>query len=175
MKAVFLDRDGTIVEDLHYPKDPTQIRLLPEAIDGLKLMQEKGYALFVVSNQSGVGRGIIQDSEFRAVHNRICELLKENDVEIAEFSYCFHHPDDHCKCRKPEIGLIPKEIAGDPVNFSESFAVGDKECDVLLGQNLGVKKSFLVLTGKGEAESKKLKSSGVPVVKSLLEMAKELP
>ncbi len=175
MKAVFLDRDGTIVEDMHYPKDPSQIRLLPEAIDGLKLMQKKGYTLFVVSNQSGVGRGIIHDSEFKAVHDRICELLKENEVEIAEFSYCFHHPDDHCKCRKPETGLVPREISGTPVNFSESFAVGDKQCDVQLGMNLGVKESFLVLTGKGEAESKKIKSDDVRIVKTLLEMAKELP
>lgn len=175
MKAIFLDRDGTIVEDMHYPKDPDQIRLLPEAIEGLKLMQQKGYTLFVVSNQSGVGRGIIRDSEFKAVHDKICALLKENEVEIEEFSYCFHHPDDRCKCRKPETGLIPREVAGSPVDFSESFVVGDKECDVRLGKNLGVKESFLVLTGKGEAESKKLKDEDVRVVKTLLEMAKEIP
>ncbi len=175
MKAVFLDRDGTLVEDLHYPRDPEQIRLLPEVIDGLKLMQKKGYTLFVVSNQSGVGRGIIHDSEFKAVHNKICELLKENEVEIAEFSYCFHHPDDHCKCRKPEIGLVPREFSGQTVNFAESFVVGDKECDVRLGENLGVKESFLVLTGKGEAESKKLKDENIKIVTTLLQMARELP
>lgn len=175
MKAIFLDRDGTLVEDLHYPRDPEQIRLLPQVIEGLKLMQKKGYTLFVVSNQSGVGRGIILDSEFKAVHNRICELLKENDVEIAEFSYCFHHPDDHCKCRKPEVGLVPTEFSGTPVNFEESYVVGDKECDVQLGEKLGVKESFLVLTGKGEAESKKIDPSHVKIVKTLLEMAKEIP
>jgi len=148
-RAVFLDRDGTIIEDTHYPNDPNKVVLIPGAIEGLRLMQTKGYLLFVVSNQSGVGRGIIKDSEFKAVHERVCELLQAEKIDIAEFAFCFHHPDDECHCRKPQIGLIPKKFNGEELAYKESFGVGDKQCDLELAQNIGATPS-LVLTGKGK-------------------------
>ena len=79
-RAIFLDRDGTLIEDTHYPRDPNQVVLIPNAIRGLKLMREKGFFLFVVSSQSGVGRGLIQDHEFKSVHDRFFQLLKQEQV-----------------------------------------------------------------------------------------------
>ena len=107
-KAIFIDRDGTIIEDQHYPRDAEAVKLLPGATEGLQMMVKKGYKLYVIRNQSGVGRGIISDSEFIGVHQRTCELLQEKGIEIVEFAYCLHHPEDKCDCRKPEIGLVPK-------------------------------------------------------------------
>ncbi|MCX6102896.1 MAG: HAD-IIIA family hydrolase [Proteobacteria bacterium] len=99
LAAVFLDRDGTIIEDTHYPKNPDEVVLIPSAIEGLKLMREKGYLLFVISNQSGVGRGLIQDHEFKKVHEKVCALLKDSKIEIDGFAFCFHPPEDLCSCR----------------------------------------------------------------------------
>lgn len=146
--AAFLDRDGTIIEDAHYPKHPDQVRLLPGAVEGLKLLRRKGYLIFVVSNQSGVGRGLIQESEFLAVHRRFCEVLQQNGVEIAEFSYCLHHPDDPCLCRKPKTGLVPRKYQDQRIDFKHSVVIGDRDSDLELGVQLGAK-SILVRTGKG--------------------------
>lgn len=176
--AIFLDRDGTIIEDLHYPREAEKVRLIPKAVEGMRRLQEKGYLLFVVSNQSGVGRGIIQDHEFKAVHDRCCQLLQAAGVEIAEFSYCFHQPSDECSCRKPRIGLVAKEFQGAPLDWKASFVVGDKLCDVELGLNIGAQ-AFLVLSGKGAASLQEMKREGTSgpyqVCDDLLAMAERLP
>lgn len=176
--AVFLDRDGTIIEDSHYPKDPKQVVLIPKAIEGLKLMRDKGYLLFVISNQSGVGRGIIRDEEFKSVHEKFCDLLKIAQVEIDGFAYCFHHPDDQCLCRKPQIDLIPKVFNEKPILWSDCFTVGDKLSDLELADNIGAK-GCLVLSGKGVQTESELSNAGrhseYAIFPDLLAMAKFLP
>jgi D-glycero-D-manno-heptose 1,7-bisphosphate phosphatase len=176
--AVFIDRDGTIIEDVHYAREPEKIYLLPNAAEGLRVMASKGYLIFVVSNQSGVGRGLIQDHEFNAVHEKVCELLRSASVEITEFIYCFHHPEDQCNCRKPKTGLIPKSFQEKPINFKKSFAIGDSDCDLKLGDNLG-SKAFLVLTGKGKETQRVLSERGeldrYTVSADLAEIARALP
>jgi len=176
--AVFLDRDGTIIEDTHYPNDPEKVVLVPNAVEGLKLMREKGYLLFVISNQSGVARGIIKDSDFKTVHERVCHLLAEANVQIEGFAYCFHHPDDHCFCRKPKTDLVPRSFKGYPLALKESFTVGDKLSDLELADNIGCR-GCLVLSGKGretETELKNsIKKSQYAIFSDLLSMAKSLP
>jgi D-glycero-D-manno-heptose 1,7-bisphosphate phosphatase len=176
--AVFLDRDGTIIEDLHYPREPEKVSLTPNASEGLRLMNSKGYLLFVVSNQSGVGRGIIKDNEFKAVHEKTCELLKAQNVEIAEFAYCFHLPEDHCSCRKPKPGLVLPQFQGHPIDFARSFVVGDKECDLELADNIRASGN-LVLTGKGAGTRERLRQLGLEnkyrVFPDLLAVAESLP
>lgn len=176
--AVFLDRDGTIIVDQHYPRDPEKVELTPHAIEGLRCLSEKGYPLFVVSNQSGVGRGIIKDSEFRAVHERVAELLRAAQIEIVEFGYCFHRPDDECNCRKPRAGLVPKDFAGAPIDFARSFVIGDTEVDVGLGTTLGAS-PYLILTGKGRKTLESWESSGRPrtfeMAEDLLDFARKIP
>lgn len=176
--AIFLDRDGTIIEDQHYPKDPTQVRLVPNSVEGLKLMRQKGYLLFVISNQSGVGRGIIKDEEFLGVHEKFCQLLKNSGVEIDEFFYCFHHPEDHCACRKPGIDLIPRKHKDQDISWKESFTVGDKTCDLELADNLGGQ-GCLVKSGKGIETFAELQGkigyNKYKVFSDLLAMAQWLP
>jgi histidinol-phosphate phosphatase family protein len=155
-KTVFLDRDGTIIDDVHYPKDKEKITLLPKAAEGLRALVEKDYQLIVISNQSGVGRGIISDFQFREVHNRFIELLKEEEVLIEHFAYCFHLPEDHCKCRKPETKMIEKFLHSHSIDIKNSYMVGDKECDILLGKNMQLN-PILVTTGKGKQALEDLK------------------
>jgi len=175
--AVFLDRDGTIIEDTHYPKDPNEVKWVSHAIEGLRLMREKGYLLFVISNQSGVGRGMISDQQFKSVHERFCQLLKDAQIEIEGFSYCFHHPDDQCFCRKPQTGLVPKVFNEKPIVWSESFTVGDKLSDLELADNIGAT-GCLVLSGKGQETQIELISSKrdrqYTIFPDLLSMAKSL-
>lgn len=171
--AVFLDRDGTIIEDTHYPRDPDLVIMLPNAAAGIKKLNEKGYPVFVVSNQSGVGRGIIKDSEFRAVHAKVCENLQAEGVKIEEFFYCFHKPEDECNCRKPRPGLIPKSYQGRPFDFARCFVVGDRDADLDLAKAIGAQ-GFLVLTGKGKDTLKEV-GSEVSTCVDLLDFAARLP
>lgn len=176
--AVFLDRDGTIIEDRHYMNDPAQVTLIPGAAEALRTMAAKGYLLFVVSNQSGLSRGRISDDQFLAVHNRFCELLQAENCPIAEFAYCFHHPDDRCNCRKPAPGLVPRAFAGNHLDWMSSFTVGDKSCDVELAASIGGN-GYLVLTGKGADTWKQLQHGspvlGFRVLPDLGAVARDLP
>ena len=176
--AVFLDRDGTIIVDQHYPKDPNAVSFLPKVPEALRLLKEKGFLLFVVSNQSGVGRGLISDSEFKSVHDAFVELLKAEGVEISGFFYCLHHPDDPCHCRKPKTGNIPKRFDGKPIDFLTSYTVGDRLSDLQLGDELGAK-ACLVLTGKGIETQREIEENGNPrqyvIYENLYDLAQELP
>src|SRR3954470_4364570 len=111
--AVFLDKDGTLIEDVPYNVDPARIRLMPGAAGGLRALDAAGYRLIVVSNQSGVARGYFEEAALAAVEARLRELLAEAGVPLAGFYYCPHHPEGsvaayavECSCRKPQPGLL---------------------------------------------------------------------
>lgn len=178
LAAVFLDRDGTIIREQHYPRDPNAVELLPGVIEALQTFRRKGYLIYVVSNQSGVGRGKVSESEFLAVHQKVCALLQAPDInpkiDIVEFLYCFHEPTDPCLCRKPKIGLIPKSYQGKPFDWAACATVGDKLCDLQLGDNLKTQ-TFLVLTGHGAETLAALGADhGYRVCASLDEVAQTL-
>jgi D-glycero-D-manno-heptose 1,7-bisphosphate phosphatase len=174
--AVFLDRDGTIIEDTDYPRDPDKVALVPEAAEGLREIRKKGYALFVVSNQSGVGRGLITDEQFRLVHQKCGELLQKAGIQIDEFAYCFHKPEDACECRKPGTLLIKKMAQAHGLDLQKSYTVGDKWSDVELGNRVGAK-GVLVLTGKGNKtlQENSLLAEKTEVFENLLGFALNLP
>lgn len=167
--AVFLDRDGTICVERDYPREPDRVALLPGAAEALRLLRAKGFLLFVVSNQSGVARGIIRPEEFEAVHRRVLALLDAAGAPVDGFGYCLHGPGDGCACRKPKTGLIPEAIAGHPVDRQGSYSVGDKACDLELGDALGAR-GCLVLTGHGVSTQAEV-GERYPVYPDLLAMA----
>lgn len=171
--AIFLDRDGTIIEHVHYLREPEKVRLFDFSVDALKTLRKKEYWIFVISNQSGVGRGLIKKDEFTAVHSKFCDLMKPHGVEIDEFLYCFHRPDDQCDCRKPRPGLIRRVAKTFSIDFQRSFTLGDSLCDVELAKDLDAT-GCLTLTGDGQ-KTQKLLEKNVLIYENILDFAKKVP
>ena len=154
IKAVFLDRDGTLIYEKPgvYLCDPKQIRLYKSTRPALALLSKSGFKLFIVSNQSGIGRGYFTEKEVNAVHTRLRSLLKPAHIE--EIVFCPHAPDEKCACRKPlpKMGLtLIKQYNIDP---STSYMIGDKKADVEFGRALGCK-TVLVTTANGHRHLQK--------------------
>lgn len=147
-RALFLDRDGTVIEDVGYPRDPEQVRLVPGAADGIRRLRDSGLAAVIVSNQSGVGRGLITTRDFERVHARVSELLAAQGVELDGYYYCPHAPDAGCDCRKPATGLIDRARGELDLASLGCVLVGDKASDVEAGSAAGCKTVLL-----GDAES----------------------
>jgi D-glycero-D-manno-heptose 1,7-bisphosphate phosphatase len=136
-KAVFLDRDGTIVADAEYLADPDDLELLPGAGAALARLQRAGFLLALVTNQSGVGRGYFPESAVRAQQARLAELLQPFGVTFAATRYCPHHPDAACACRKPKPGMLLDAGRELRVDFGRSWMIGDKPSDVEAGRAAG--------------------------------------
>lgn len=152
--AAFLDRDGTIVEEAHYPADPDRVSLVPGAVEALNDLHTAGYALVVVTNQSGIARGLISEGDFMAVQARVESLLEEGGVRLDAVLYCPHHPDftGPCDCRKPALGMYRRAEAALGVDLAASIYVGDRLSDVLPALETGGT-GYLVRTGYGAAEA----------------------
>ncbi len=152
-KAVFLDRDGTINEDPGYLGDPEQVNLFPYAGKALSILKnELKFKLFVVSNQSGIARGLITEKQVISVNSRINELLSKENAKIDAFYYCPFHPDfstpEESSCRKPSPEMIFKAARENEIDLKLSYLVGDAVSDMECGNNANMK-TVLVLTGYG--------------------------
>src|SRR6266404_1062301 len=147
-RAVFLDRDGTIMEDSNYVGDVERVILIPSAPAALKRLQEAGYKLFVVTNQSGVGRGYFTREAVEAIHAHLDEYFGRAGVRFDRYYVCPHHPEDNCDCRKPKPKLLLDATREYGLDLSRCFMVGDRTSDIQAGINAGVP-TILVLTGVG--------------------------
>ncbi len=151
--AVFLDRDGTVMEDVGYLSDPGGVRLLPEAGGALRRLQEAGYRLVIVTNQSGVGRGMFAASDVEKVNERLRDLLRKEGVALDGVYVCPHRPEDGCSCRKPAPGLILRAADELGIDLSRSFMVGDKDSDVEAGRAAGCRTVRLIPGAEGPPSS----------------------
>jgi D-glycero-D-manno-heptose 1,7-bisphosphate phosphatase len=124
--AVFLDRDGTLIEDVGYPRDPQVLQLRSGVAWALRELRREGFALVVVSNQSGVGRGMISPQEMRDFHRAFVSAFDAADVTFDAVEYCPHAPDAGCDCRKPEPGLLLRAARHLGLDVAASWLVGDK-------------------------------------------------
>ena len=152
--AVFLDRDGTLNEDPGYLGDPEKLKLFPGTGKALSVLKNKlNFKLIVISNQSGIARGLLTDENVIAVNNRINELLIPDDVMIDAFFYCPFHPDfsnpEDCTCRKPSPEMVFRAAKDMNISLERSYFVGDAVSDIECGKNAGLK-TILVKTGYGE-------------------------
>lgn len=147
-RFVLLDRDGTINVERHYLSDPDQVELLPNAAQGLAELKRLGLGLVIVTNQSGVGRGLFDEARLGQIHDRLRALLQASGVEIDGIASCTHRPDEGCGCRKPLPGLVEAAAREHGFSPAASFVVGDKACDVDLGRAVGAT-TLLVRTGYG--------------------------
>lgn len=170
MTHALLDRDGTVVVDKHYLTDPDDLELLPQAAAGLRKLGDLGLRLLLVTNQSAVGRGMMEAGRLEAVHQRLIELLAEEEVSLAGIYVCPHLPEAGCRCRKPLPGLAEKAKGDHGFAYSRCLVVGDKACDVLMGRNINAT-TFLVRTGYGSRAEASTIAAATHVVDDLLEVA----
>ena len=137
--AVFLDRDGTIIEDRHYPSDPAQVFLLPGAAEAVRLLNEADVKVVIVTNQSGIARGMYGVADYERVAARVTELLAAEGARVDATQYCPHHPEitGPCDCRKPGIGMFLAGAAAVGRPTQGSLFAGDRLRDVLPSRELG--------------------------------------
>ncbi len=159
--AIFLDRDGTINEDPGYLGDENKVCLLPGSGEGLSLLKNKyNFKLIVISNQSGIARGLLTHDIVININKKINELLLQFNVQIDDFYFCPFHPDfskeEECECRKPSPKLIYDAAKKHNIDLSKSYFIGDMITDIECGKNAGLK-TILVKTGNGKKSLKVLK------------------
>lgn len=162
MKALFLDRDGTLNFDRVYINDPKLIELIPGAAEALVEAKKAGYLFIVVTNQSGVGRGLIPPDQIEKIHRRLDELLEPYGVKISSYKICPHAPKDKCQCRKPSPKLVLEAARDFSLDLEKCSFIGDKWTDVQTGLNAKCGASILLRSGKGLEEEKMWKIQGKP-------------
>ena len=155
--AAFLDRDGTVLEEAGYLDRLERLVFFPFAIDAIRLLNRAGYAVVVITNQSGVGRGMYREEFVLEAHQVVDERVKAGGGRIDGYYYCPHHPTAEieryrrdCDCRKPGAGMLRQAAKELDLDLSRSFAIGDKWSDVGAGRNAGAR-SILVRTGYGRS------------------------
>jgi D-glycero-D-manno-heptose 1,7-bisphosphate phosphatase len=159
--AVFLDRDGTIIEEVGYLDRPERIELYPYSIAAIRALNRAGLRVILASNQSGVARGFFDEAMLEVVHAHVAALLAAGGARLDAYYYCPHHPDGrvaqytcHCACRKPGRGLVDRAVHEFNVDPLRSYTVGDRWLDVKLAANVGAK-GILVRTGYGALEERR--------------------
>jgi len=152
-RAVFFDRDGTINEEVGYLIRMEQLRILPEAPEAIRLVNESGMKAVVITNQSGIARGYFDEDFVKSVHERIGRILAEAHARIDRFYYCPHHPMEGnapyvrvCDCRKPEAGMLLEAAEDLDIDLARSYMIGDMPQDIEAARKAGAK-GILVRTG----------------------------
>jgi D-glycero-D-manno-heptose 1,7-bisphosphate phosphatase len=141
--AVFFDRDGTLIHDTHYPSKPDDVRFMPGAREALIQLQQQGFLLFIISNQSGIGRGYITPEEAESVHRKVAADLEASGIKLVYAYYCPHSPDDNCKCRKPSPYMLMDAADKFNLEIGRSFMIGDRSVDIETGKRAGCRTILL--------------------------------
>ena len=156
-KAFFLDRDGTVIKHFELMRSSSQLKLLPRASQAIKTMNDRGFLVFLVSNQPVIARGLATPEEVEVIHDNLKEKLRQSGARIDAVYFCPHHPNADvkkyrikCRCRKPSPGMILKAVKEFNIDPKKSFMVGDAMIDIVAGKRAGLK-TVLVKTGPGHA------------------------
>lgn len=156
--AVFLDRDGTINEEMGYINHPDRFIIFPFVAESIKIFNQLGLKVIVVTNQSGVARGYFKECLVKELHEELQKKMSNEGAKIDAIYYCPHHPKEgkgkykfDCTCRKPKPGMILKAIEEQEIDLNNSYMIGDRYKDILFAENLNIKSGF-VLTGYGRGE-----------------------
>jgi D-glycero-D-manno-heptose 1,7-bisphosphate phosphatase len=174
-KAVFLDRDGTVIEDPGFLHEPDKVRLLPGAADAIKRLNQAGFVVVTTSNQSGIARGYYSVVDYEAVQRQLGALLKAQGARLDGGYYCPHHPrfTGPCDCRKPGLKQFQDAAHALDIDFKASWWVGDRLTDVQPAAALGGR-AILVATGEGNLHQGQARATGVTVVADLAAAAQEI-
>ena len=147
-KAIFLDRDGVINQErADYVKSWTEFHFIPDALDAIPLMSQIGWPIIIMSNQSAIGRGIVNRGDITEIHNQMVDAIKATGGHIDGIYICPHHPNDQCSCRKPKPGLLLKAAKDMRIHLQESFFIGDSTSDLHAALAAGCK-PILVQSGR---------------------------
>ena len=138
-RAVFLDRDGTMAKDGPYCSRPEDFELFPETAEAVGILNEHGFKVIVITNQSGIARGYFDGATLAKIHEKMKSELAKEGAWVNGIYYCPHHPDDNCDCRKPKPKLVLQAAREHDIDLGRSFVVGDLPMDVELGKNVGCK------------------------------------
>ena len=155
-KAIFIDKDGTLVEYIPYEEKPKaedilrNILMEDEVVEGLKYLQRKGFKLIIVSNQPWIAKGHVTTEEIENLFKELVLKLINKGVNISDYFFCPHQTSDNCECKKPKPKMIFDAAKKHNVDLSKSFMIGDMDLDIKTGEKAGIK-TFLVLTGRGES------------------------
>lgn len=169
IKAAFFDRDGTLIKDVCYLSSLDQIEIIPQAVVLAKTLQDSGYKLFVVTNQSGVARGFFDEEFVKTTHKELKKLFEIQGVYFEKMYFCPHHPDakiekykKKCLCRKPETGMILGAASEFNIDLSKSLMFGDKDCDIKSGHSAGCRSFFVQDIYEGDKKvTENLKTLGI--------------
>jgi D-glycero-D-manno-heptose 1,7-bisphosphate phosphatase len=172
-KAFFLDRDGTICEDVNYLWRPDELRLFPFAAEAVRLLKENGFLVILITNQSGIARGFFDENALSKIHEKLVSELAEQNAKFDAIYFCPHNTDDNCACRKPKTGMIEQAAKDFSIDLENSWMIGDKAIDVETGFNAGTK-TALVLTGYGQEEIVNLERKPDIVAENLFEAVKKI-
>ena len=169
-KTIFIDRDGTLIEEVNFLHRVEDLRYFSFTDEAVKLLKEHGFLVIVVTNQSGIGRGIYTENDMHTVHEQIQTDLTE---KLDAFYFCPHLPDEGCACRKPNLGMIEQAMNDFAIDLENSWMIGDKVLDAETGFNAGIK-TALVLTGYGSKDVEKLTRKPDLIAENLLEAVKQI-
>ena len=167
--CVFLDRDSTLQYDVGYPHKIEDLKFLPGVLDFLAKLSKTNYKIIIITNQSGIGRGIYNIEDFFGFNNHLIKILKEHNITIKKTYFCPHMPGDNCECRKPKIKFLKEAEKEFCINLQESFVIGDRKSDFEMGKNAGCK-TIHVFTGNGNNSKNKVNPDYF--AKDLLDAAK---
>ena len=156
-KAIVFDRDGTIIKEAGYIKDPKLVKILPGVIDGLEIIERLGFLRIILSNQSGIGRGLMKLRDVEKINWWMEDYLLKEGIRLDGIFFSIDPPWIDSKTRKPATGLIEKVIDWYKIDLKHLFVVGDKRDDIFLARNIGAKE-VLVLTGHGEETAREIKT-----------------
>jgi len=168
--AIFLDRDGTLIEEVNFLSRVEDLRIFPFTKTALQQLSDAGFLLFVVTNQSGIGRGLFTTDDMKRIHE---ELQAEFGSLISGFYFCPHLPDAGCECRKPKTALIERAAEEHAIDIASSWFVGDKDLDIQTGLNAGMR-TCLVSTGYGSTHKELLNVDPTLIVDDIAEAAQEI-
>lgn len=146
-KAIFLDRDGVINIEKEYLYKIEDFEFIDGVFDALKYFQDRGFLLFIITNQSGIQRGYYTKDDFLALTDWMLDKLKQKNIKIEMVEFCEHTPKDECNCRKPKIGMIENISKYYEIDFENSWLIGDKTSDIECAKNAGIKNTIQVKSG----------------------------
>ena len=167
--GVFIDRDGTLIEEMDYVRTPDDVHLIHDAAPAIRKLNENGFITNVISNQSGIARGFLTEADLAPIHDRLERDLQQNEAHIDRIYYCPHHPvfgidpyNVECECRKPKPGMLIQARKEFGIDLARSFVIGDKVADIQAGAAVGAN-TILVLTGYGKSSLETCKRENIDI------------